>query len=229
MTCSYLSGPQVDIIVSGTRKFTLSKEILCHVSPFFETAFKPTFREGQIGSLKFPDANVEAFELAMAFIYSNLTGGPGGKYKFDLGKFATVEDAITVVIHLAALSQVLMMPILDQAASCSLVALFHTADRRKHLQVEHIGMAYDLLEDKSRTRDMITHEAAKQFINDAWAPKSKDITTAWRLGVAMEKVEGFTYDLLVRLKAHIEEGKRNKLVVEIETRDTVPTYSTSLW
>jgi hypothetical protein len=178
----------VQIVVgpkSATKTFTLSKRILAHASPFFEKAFNGNFAEGVSGVMEMPETTIKAFEHAIAYIISF----ENRFVKFDSTKFASESDFINIMIELSALSQILIMPTLDQWATTNLRALLDT--NSSSLTIKHIAFAFELLCDKSEVRGAIIRTTLAHFSQKSWDVSTRNILVDWKFGGALVEVPGF--------------------------------------
>jgi len=66
-----IDSTSVEVIVSEKRvHWTLQKELLCHISPFFKAACEGKFHEAVHNQIVLPEEDVDSFELFVQWLYT---------------------------------------------------------------------------------------------------------------------------------------------------------------
>jgi hypothetical protein len=100
----------VTIIISSPpnqQEFKVHKNVACHYSPFFETAFKSQFIEGQTQSMTLEDVEGEVFGCMVHWFYTQ---------KVETQRVGTHADDLPKLVKLWVLAERCIIPRLQNAA-----------------------------------------------------------------------------------------------------------------
>jgi hypothetical protein len=191
----FLAGTTVTIHVGEDRhEFKLSKDLLCHVSPFFKAAFEGEFKEGKEQTMELLDDNVQAFEHIVSYIYRGDFGRSTTQMKTDC--YCSIKN-LSIAIYLVELAERLQISDMKHAALHSLVSILRHDDVYEPT-VDDVELAFNLLSADSKAIEEIVLYVADNFLRSKLDLRRG--LKSWKFEPLMTSVEDFHLHLLFGLK-----------------------------
>lgn len=173
------------------EEFKLSKELLCHVSPFFKAAFEGDFKEGQEQTMELLDDDVEAFGYVVTYLYrANFGSAPLGDWDFKL--------KLPTLIYVLELAERFQVPDVKEAATDNLIDAIYN-NGTPIVNINDVQLAFNLLPANSRGLKTIVDAVTNDLLTDD-SQQSAGGFAGWRFEPAFESIEGFDAALIFSLK-----------------------------
>ena len=137
----------VEILVGPEEElFTIHKQLLCDISPYFEAAFEGEFKEAKEQRMRLPEDDVAPFKQFQFWLYSGKPLPPR-----DLMEHTTLTYKWNMLVHSYILGDKFEIPALQNAAIHGIIESTCTSG------ADHLGMlrlVYEQTTPKSHLRKL---------------------------------------------------------------------------
>ncbi|CAG8980922.1 hypothetical protein HYALB_00003781 [Hymenoscyphus albidus] len=179
----YYDSPRVIVEVEGS-KFTLPKDLLCELSPFFDRAFNGAFKEATEGKVTLEETNRISFEHVIRWMHMGSIAVPD-PVVYDEKAF---NEVVKEYIGFFVLADRLGLP---GPFTVDMQSLTSTVSRGRYtVSKENMRQGTNLPKNHS-VRQLLADSCIGEYIDSV----TED--TNFRLGEELEELDGFGYDILM--------------------------------